>query len=255
MAKIILILISISVIFFIGCSEEEPIYIPEVVYLKAPEMVTVNNKELLRVEFAVADLRNRIGEITISLDGKDTILKDRYFSPEGSIFVVDLDQKVNSKFDLTFNIKTKNDNSETVFPNVKLNSSIATDNFNVNVIFYKKDNSKDRLFKTNKAKLILSDNTIIPKNGKIILPSIKSKRYNIRVEESKEQKDGFYRSIALDSVLLDKETTLYFTIIHADNKIYNDPLINCSYNNRSNRFYIFIMILFSFIFFIRKKSN
>ncbi len=252
MMKIILIS-TIFFLFFVGCDTEPPTYSAEVVYLKTPESINIDGKDFTRVEFAVADLKNRVGDIKIVINGKETILKNRYFSPSGTIFTTDIETTLNTKFDIKFDVTVDEDTTTTTFNDLELNSEESTENFNVKLLFF--NNNEGEIEKTSKAKVNFGNfsQELSPTNGELILENLTPKRYFLKVEGVAE-KDGFYHSADFDSILLDRTTTLYFNLIYTDNRYYDEELISCNYQNSSNTSTLIFLFISLFLFFIRRKE-
>ena len=253
MMKIILIS-TIFFLFFVGCDTELPIYSAEVVYLKTPESINVDGKDMTRVEFAVADLKNRTGDIKITLNNKETILENRYFSPSGTIFTTDIDTTLSNKFDIKFDITVEDeDTTTTSFNDLEVNASESTEIFDVKLLFF--NNNEGKIEKTSNAKVNFSNSSgeLTPTDGELILEGLTAKRYFLKVE-GVEEKDGFYHSADFDSILLDRESTLYFNLIYTDNRYYDEEIISCNYQNRSNSTALIFLFISLFVFILRRKE-
>ncbi len=253
----IILLISIFTLLY-SCSSDKVNYLPQVVYLKAPEKVDHDGEKLL-LEFAVSDIKSRTGDVIITLNNNKYELKDKVFSSTGNVITTYIDDIPSSKFSLKFELKANKSKSSVEFEDLEVNNKTSSDEFDVEAIFLSA-NKENKLEKTTNALLrfVDSDEPLIPNDeGKILLEGISSNRYDFDVEGRKKDSDGFYRYIFLDSIVLNKETKLYFNIVYDENEYYDEPLLDCSYSSSKNNsfLYFFFLLFFALRIYKGKISN
>ncbi len=254
MKKIILINI-LTIFIFWGCSHSDVDYLPAVVFVKQPEIVSVDGKNKTYIEFAVSDLNELEGNVKIEvLDSSKTVIVSK--KVENLLFTIDgvlireyLDEINASEFTLKFKVCNKDKLCrEQFFEKIALNNNPKSSNLDIKGAFL--SNKKSSNFKL----FISSAHKLYPnKSGDFSLSGLDSGHYDVYVNGEDTNK-GFYRYVYLKSINFDKSTSIFIYAPFEENEEYDKPLLNCSFSNSNHSIsYLFAFFLL-IILFIRAFS-